>query len=259
MPIFKAGGKLVYYAHVPKCAGSALEVYVHERFGDMAMLDQSHTGQSLSDRWSRTSPQHIDVASLNRLFPAGFFDVVFTIVRHPVARMISAYHFQLEVEKLVPANTGFSEWLMDIEDRMSEERFLFDNHTLPMSDIVPDSADVFYLEHGLDALVPFFDTVVGNQDAPRAIPKVNERGAFKGAKDAAKAERAQPADADLDRIARMYARDFERFGYTLGEKLPAAEQPVLTPELIAARDRENARRASPVARLAQKVARKLNH
>lgn len=259
MPIFKAGENLVYYAHVPKCAGSALEVYVHERFGDIAMLDQAHTRQDPENRWSRTSPQHIDVASLGRLFPSGFFDVTFTIVRHPVARLISAYHFQLEVEELVPPETSFSEWLMDVEELMNEQPFLFDNHTLPMSDIVPENAHVFYLEHGLDALVHFFDTLAGSEKAPRAIPKVNERGAFKSTKQAAKVARAKPSDADLARIAKIYARDFERFGYSVETKMPAAEQPQLTPELIAARDREQARRARPIARLAQKIATKLNH
>jgi len=223
MPIFKAGGKLVYYAHVPKCAGSALEVYVHERFGSMALLDQAHTGQAPQDRWSRTSPQHIDTASLSRLFPLDFFDVVFTIVRHPVARLVSAYHFQLEVEKLVPPETGFSEWLLDIEERLSEERFVFDNHTLPMSNIVPEGAHVFHLEHGLDALVPFFDAIAGDEAPPRAIPK------------------------------------FERFGYQIGKKAPDTEAPELTSALITARDRENTRRARPIAQLAQKISNRLNH
>jgi hypothetical protein len=94
MPIFKAGGKLVYYAHVPKCGGSAVGWYLTERFGPIAFEDRNHTRHDAKTQWSRTSPQHIDRVSLGRLFPEGFFDAAFTIVRHPVARLVSAYHFQ---------------------------------------------------------------------------------------------------------------------------------------------------------------------
>ena len=168
MPIFKAGGKLVLYAHVPKCGGSAVAWYLAQRFGPIAFHDNFHTRHDPRTLWSKTSPQHIDRGSLARLFPDGFFDAAFTIVRHPVARLVSAYHFQLEVEKSVPLTTGFSEWLEDLAELRSENPFAFDNHVRPMTEIVPDGATVFHMEHGLDALVPWFDALTGAASAPRA-------------------------------------------------------------------------------------------
>lgn len=251
MPIFKAGHKLVYYAHVPKCAGSSLEDYVHERFGEMAFLDKTYMSRPASERWSNTSPQHIDTKSLYKFVESSFFDHIFTVVRHPVARIVSAYHFQLEVEKLVPQSTGFGEWLLDIEERLAEAPFAFDNHVLPMSQIVPDGADVFYLEHGLDGLIPYFDGLAGNADGQRAIGRTNERKAEKGA-------RAKPTDKDLALIKKLYREDFDRFGYTLEDRAPKAAVPVISPDALAARDRTLARQARPIAKLATRIARRLN-
>lgn len=251
MPIFRADQKLVYYAHVPKCAGSSLEEYVHERFGGMAFLDQTYMSRPPVERWSKTSPQHIDIKSLYKFIKPSFFDHIFTIVRHPVGRLVSAYHFQLEVERLVPESTGFSEWLLDIEERMAEEPFLFDNHVLPMAQIVPHEATVFHLEHGLDALIPYFDALAGNAEGARAIGRTNERKADKGM-------RATPSNSDLALIEKIYAEDFERFGYDIADSTPKAAAPELSVEVLADRDRTLARQARPIAKFAMRVARRLN-
>lgn len=251
MPIFRANQKLVYYAHVPKCAGSSLEDYIHERFGEMALLDGSYMSRSAAERWSKTSPQHIDTKSLSKFVKPEFFDHIFTVVRHPVARIVSAYHFQLEVERLVPQGTGFGEWLLDIEERMAEEPFLFDNHVLPMSKIVPQGADVFHLEHGLDGLIPYFDGLAGNSDGARALGRTNERKGDKGS-------RVIPTDKDLALITRLYGEDFERFGYSVEERKPLAKAPEMSAEVLAARDRTLARQARPIAKLAMRIARRLN-
>ena len=108
MPIFRANDKLALYAHVPKCGGSAVSWYLTERFGLLAFHDNQFTRHDPRGVWSRTSPQHIDRVSLGRLFPEGFFDACFTIVRHPVDRIVSAYHFQLEVENCIPGNLPFT-------------------------------------------------------------------------------------------------------------------------------------------------------
>jgi len=251
MPLFKADGKLIFYAHVPKCAGSSVQWYLHERFGDLAFSDSTHTAQPPARRWSRTSPQHIDRASLSRLFPDGFFDAMFTIVRHPVARLVSAYHFQRDVEKLVPATLEFSDWLADVEERLIEDPFSFDNHVRPMTEMVPEGAEVFHVEHGLDCLVDWFDALTGRQAGPRALLRVNEQGAHGGGSMA----KAEPSATDLTCIARVYAADFDRFGYVLQDKAPLRPAPVMTPERLAERAAAQAALNSPAARLRRKLAR----
>jgi len=84
MPFFKAKSKLVYYAHVPKCGGSAVEHFIEARAGKLAFVDQKYMSQPEAMRWSKTSPQHINVDALSRIIPLEFFDAAFTIVRHPM-------------------------------------------------------------------------------------------------------------------------------------------------------------------------------
>lgn len=234
MPIIRAGTRLVFYAHVPKCGGSAVQDYLHARFGSLAFEDRQHLAQPETHRWTATSPQHVDVASLNRLFPEGFFDAAFTIVRHPVARLVSAYHFQLEVERTIAPETGFSAWLDHIAQARETTPFAYDNHIRPMTELVPDGAQVFHLEHGLDALVPWLDMITGDNVGPRAVGRSNERGAHGGGGGA----RVVPTPEDLARIEALHGADLTRFGYEIDSRAPLSPAPVLSPKAIAARDAE---------------------
>jgi len=253
MPIFRADEKLILYAHVPKCGGSAVSWYLKNRFGPIAFNDSNFTAQPAARRWSRTSPQHIDRESLSRLFPDGFFDAAFTIVRHPVSRIVSAYHFQLEQEKSFSEHFRFSDWLADLDEMRAENPFVFDNHVRAMDEIVPEGAHVFHMEHGLDQLVPWFDALTGQRADPRAVPRINEKGSHSGQRSA----KVVPTDADLELIGRIYQKDFERFGYRLGESAPLAPPPELAPEILAERDQALQELQSPVRRLRRKFNRTL--
>lgn len=212
MPIVKHRGTLIYYAHVPKCAGSAVNRYLAQRFGPVAMQDERFQARPVRERWTRSSPQHVDRRALGVLFPEGFFDAVFTIVRHPVTRIVSVYEFQREVERTIPDGVGFSDWLVELPEVLAAEPFALDNHARPMDDIVPDGAEVFRLEDGLDGLVAWLDAVSGSSEGPRAIAPANRRSDRRGA-----GEPVVPSQGDLTQISQIYARDFERFGYEVEE------------------------------------------
>lgn len=214
MPIARHDGTLIYYAHVPKCAGSSVEAYLEQRFGALAFVDHRYARQQAGRRWTATSPQHVDVAALSRLFPGNFFDHSFAVVRHPVARIVSAYRFQRDIERTIPQHIGFSDWLSGLPDDLEERPFVHDNHVRPMVSLVPDSATIFHLEHGLEALVPWLDEVCGRSNGPRTIPHVNEARNQKS-------RAVEPTDTDRALIADIYAADFERFGYRLESRLPA--------------------------------------
>lgn len=256
MPIFKAGPKLVFYAHVPKCGGSSVFRYLRERFGKIAFYDSRYFSHPKEARWSRTSPQHIDLHSLSRLFPSSFFDASFTIIRHPVSRLVSAYHYQMEHESQIPSGTGFSEWLTDLPDLLAEAPFSYDNHVRPMVDLVPQDAKIFYLEHGLEALVPWFDALTGSAEGPRALPRVNSRGSY-GRRAAPRPARASvtPTEWDIARIAELYADDFERFGYRIDSRSPVAPAPEVPPEIRAAQAAGTRRR--PMAALSRRLRRRI--
>jgi len=209
MPIIRINQKLVYFAHVPRCAGTAVEAYLRQRFGPLAFLDPRHREGSPEDRWTRTSPQYVDRDTLGRLFPPGFFDHSFAVVRHPSDRLRSVYRFQKYIENRIPLKLGFTEWLTTLPVPFET----FDNHTRPMSDLVPEDAVVFRLEDGLDAVVSWLDEVAGNNDAPRRIEQRNDVD-----------QRLQhlkqpvPEVPDLPEMAailQFFEADFDRFGYTI--------------------------------------------
>ncbi len=68
MPIIRADSKLIFFAHVPKCGGSAVQTYLNNRFGPLAFEDRRFLSVPERKRWSKTSPQHVDVETLNRMF-----------------------------------------------------------------------------------------------------------------------------------------------------------------------------------------------
>ena len=245
MPIVKASSKLIFYAHVPKCGGSSVERYLEARFGAVGFEDPRHSMEPAPQPWSKTSPQHVDKFALRRLFPVSFFDAYFTIVRHPMSRIVSAFHFQQEVESKVSGNVAFSDWLAELEDQMAEDNYIFDNHVRPMNDMVPDGAKVFHLEHGLDALVPYLDDIAGNKDGPRAVGHTNKRGAYRKSG----SDKVVPSSADEKIVSRLYAEDFHRFGYVMGNKKPLADPPFLPPEYIAARDAQPANNGDRLERV----------
>lgn len=254
MPMVKAGTQLIFYAHVPKCGGSSVSKYLSDRFGPVAFNDKRHLRYDPQSQWTRSSPQHLDAKNLARLFPPGFLDAVFTIVRHPVGRLISAYHFQLEYEGRIPSQGGFSDWLAELPGRLAEDPFIYDNHFRPMSDFVPKGAKVFHLEHGLDALVPWFDEMTGTQAPPRAIPVTNKRGRSIGRR---APPLVTPTDREVEQIIKLYAEDFRRFGYEADSRMPLAPPPVLSAELVSQRDAERAERARRSRRSVRRMVRKI--
>ena len=254
MPIARIGRKLVFFAHIPKCAGSSIENYLRDRFGRLALLDRQYLSQEPHARWSRTSPQHVDWVSLMRMFPADFFDEVFTVVRHPVSRAVSAYRFQAEVENTVPKGMGFAEWLRAEAEMWQTDPHRSDNHSRPQSDFLPPVGDrpctVFHLEHGLDAVIPYLDDLAGNDAGPRAMGH------------ALKAETSGPgqmvpSEDEIALIADLYAADFARFGYAPDQKRPLAPPPDLSPEFAARNAVARAKANKPINRLVTRIRRRI--
>ncbi|SMY09317.1 sulfotransferase family 2 domain-containing protein [Flavimaricola marinus] len=213
MPLIKANGKLVYFAHVPKCAGTAVARYIEARFGPPAFSDRQFLSVEEPLRWTRSSPQHVTRDALERLFPPGFFDASFAIVRHPVERLASVFLFQREKEGTIPPELGFSDWLHRIAADRDRDPFAYDNHTRPMTDFVPDDAVLFRVEDGLEKLEAWMDATFGAQTAedPVRIPRVNTR--YRRLKDGPPVPPFAITAADRALVADLFAMDFDRFGY----------------------------------------------
>lgn len=253
MPVFRVNGKICFFAHVPKCAGSSVENYIKDRFGHIGMKDGHFNMRDQRLNWSKSSPQHIDLTSLQFILPLAMIDQAFAIVRHPVQRMVSAYRFQAGTEKARAANAPFDEWLVEQIRLSAENPFHLDNHIRPQSDFIPEGAMIFHLEHGLDAIVPYLDELAGNTDGPRVVEHTN--------KSHASPDRGHVADVvgqkGMALLREHYAIDFDRFGYDPEDPMPRVARPSLSSDFIVARDREIARSKRLSARFVARIKRRL--
>jgi len=223
VPIIRIADKLVYFAHVPRAAGTAVERYLRARFGLLAFADSQYL--SLGDAaWTRSSPQHIPVAALERLFPQGFFDASFAVVRNPATRLRSVFLRQRDIEGALPPDTNFHDWLEGLPVNSAE----IDNHSLPMVDFIPEGAKIFHLEDGLQPVIEWLDALAGNRDGPREIAMVNSHEQRLHKAVAPGLAPPQLDDTAKALIAERYGADVVRFGYKAALEPEVKVQPQRT-------------------------------
>lgn len=213
MPIVTISAKLVYFAHVPRCGGTSVENYLRGRFGPLALLDRQFIADPVLRSWCRSSPQHIEAAVLDRLIPPAFFAARFAVVRHPADRIASVFRFQRDIEKTIDPATGFAEWLNGLDAQLAEDPFHLDNHLRPMSDLVPADARIFPLEDGMAPVIAWLDMLAGDERGPRKMPTANSHADRLAAQEADPLPAPDLTDEIRATIARLYEKDFDRFGY----------------------------------------------
>lgn len=213
MPLTFISGQLVQFAHVPRCGGTSVEKYLYARFGKLGFLDRQHNQIPSTERWSNTSPQHLEAAALDRLIPSEWVVHRFALVRHPEDRVISAFCFQRDIEGAIPHATDFHAWIADLPARCAADPHYLDNHLRPASELIPRGTTIFGLENGMEAVVTWLDGIDGTQRGPRRIEKFNAYAARLDhvKQDPGPLPEITPRAREI--IAEMYAADFERFDY----------------------------------------------
>ena len=216
MPIVRIKNKIIYFAHVPKCAGTSIERYLETRFGPVSFVDR--TWLNHKSNWNSTSPQHIETTDLDKLFNGHFFDEVFTVVRHPVDRFVSAYNHNMKMG-LLPRHwtpIGTLKKLRQLE-RSAHRRF--DNHFQLMSELVPERSKIFKSENGFSNLIAWFDDLAGKHDTHTQILRVNSGETIpnksnKLTKRIFQNEIKHPEIELRNMIFEIYQKDFSRFQYS---------------------------------------------
>ena len=213
MPLVRLpNGKLLYFAHVPKCAGTAVEHYLKSRFGALGLLDPGFGRRTPFEAWSLSPPQHMPELLRRELLPDTLFDGIFATIRHPAVRLRSIFLFQQKVENAVPATLRFDRWIDILPRALALDPYAMHGHLQPMIRYVPESAHVFRIEDGLDALVAWLDGHAEETDGPRRIATANVT-----------AERLRDTPPTIPpltapicaRIADLYQADYDRFGYDM--------------------------------------------
>ena len=225
MPLIRLpNAKMLYFTHVPKCAGTSVEDYLRDRFGLLGLLDRRFGKRSAPEAWTHSPPQHMPEAVRAELLPDTLFNGIFATVRHPATRLRSVSVFQRAVECSIPANTSFPVWVEALPRMLATDPYALHGHLRPMSETVPLDANVFRIEQGLADLIDWLDEIAGDAGGPRKIGRANitaerMRGTM---------QQVQLNKAVLGRIATIYAADYARFGYDLGPP-PSPRSPKTEP------------------------------
>jgi Sulfotransferase family len=209
MPIFRHNGEMHFFAHVPKCGGQSVEAYLQARFGTLAFLNNDYLAVPAAQRWTKSSPQHVDRAALAALIPDDWIASSFAVVRHPLARLVSVFNFlSIQHQAIAPGQTAEG-WFDQMLAGQNGDAFAIDNHFAAQSTLVPENATVFKLEDGLDQIVAHLDALTGQKSGPRTIKHLNKQLDAPG-----QDFDATPVSTGFrDRVATHFRADFDRFGY----------------------------------------------
>lgn len=211
MPSLSLPDKLIWFAHCPKAGGTSIEQFMVENWGDN--IGHLHWGWDLWWRgggWRNAnppnSPQHLVWADAIKCLDH-HPDIVFAVVRDPVARLASEHRWQRQGRRgtwlgKALAYLPFPLWIRLMLAVVRLNPYAFDNHLRPQAEFVPDTAHVFQLEHGLAPVVAWLTDIAQAKGVEKTIPRaIPTRG------------RDQITDADRALIAEAFAIDYDRFGY----------------------------------------------
>lgn len=199
MPLAHHDGKSIFFAHVPKTGGSSVEDYLISRFGPLSLIDVNKR-RGLRGTGLIVPATHLAAIDIAELVPHDLA-YSFAVVRDPMSRLMSEFRYQSGVSRM--SRLGFSTWLRIMLGAVTREPRLYENHIRPQSDLVPEDADVFRLEDGFDAMIAALDRVTGTERPDLIVPHINTR----------KKDPITISQEDAALIERVYAADYDRFGY----------------------------------------------
>lgn len=146
MPIYKKDGKAVLFVHIPKVGGTTIDHVFLSNGWIVAFQDGGGRPDTIL-RHLRCSLQHFHADLLQQVMRIDSFDAVFTVLRDPVDRLISEYHWR---RQHAPQITGdFEPWVNQVLTTYRKAPFVLDNHIRPQSQFVLPGAQVTAIESGL--------------------------------------------------------------------------------------------------------------
>ena len=148
MPIYSSPEQKlnILFLHVPKCGGGSIEKF----FRDNGFVEEFRCIDRRLLGLYRCSPQHWHRSILESVLKMDSFDYIFSIVRDPVARLVSEYKWRLAHPLAVD---GIDLWYERVRDLVSGDPYLFDNHLRAQVEFLVPSARIFRLEDSLQAVV----------------------------------------------------------------------------------------------------------
>lgn len=202
MPLYRYKAKMALFVHIPKTGGSTVEEVLKDAGAHQALKYHKRLG------YSNSTPQHMQWDVLRHWIPKDFYSFAFAMVRHPVARIVSEYHWRTRISKrTLPA---FDPWVNKHFDLFVEQPYILDNHIRPQAEFVGPPVRIFRLEDGLE---PPIRAAFEHLQLGGGTPAIHHARK-------SEAETLEVTPATLARIKTFYAGDYETFGYDLEAPLP---------------------------------------
>lgn len=159
MPVFRIGGKLVLFIHIPKAAGTSIEAMLglHPQCSSVHCLE---TGtDNAFNAAAFCSPQHFHAELLKTIFNIRQFDFVFTVIRDPLCRLLSEHTMRIQRKDI--ADQSFDLWYAIAREQRLENPYVYDNHLRPASEFILDCCHVFDLGDGLSNIWQQVAKIIG--------------------------------------------------------------------------------------------------
>ncbi len=201
MPYIESQGKKLLFIHIPKTGGTSIEKAM-SKVGNLCF--SSHAIPMAL----KVPPEHFTWSDCAALFPQGYFDYSFTVIRNPYDRIESEYRMRaiLNSQGLWGASPRFSIWLANSIQQSGRDRQMLANHFRPQADFLGSGVHVFRYEDGLEKIVNH----VGQQTGMSLV--LPEERHLSGAK-FGKTIHWEAQDIHL--VNEFYRSDFERLGYEM--------------------------------------------
>ena len=208
--IHKNNRASVLFVHIPKCGGGSIEQYLRQSNFKQYLYQARPAG------FLRCSAQHMHMDLLEQFIDLNYFDAIFSVVRNPVARIISEYKWRI---KSPYAKHGIDHWYTKTRDIYNKNPFAFDNHLRPMNAFVRDNSKIFKLEEDMPLIAPWLR---------QKLPSVSTfQPEIRNQKDNLHQQRvatnpklirlynlATPSEETIAHILNDYREDFKRFNYS---------------------------------------------
>ncbi len=200
MPIANTPKGPVLFVHVPKTGGSSVEDYLARRFGQLWLDEADYHDRRDNKPDIIQSIAHLSARDLAALLPPNLV-YSFAVVRDPLKRLQSEYRFQRGIS--TASRLDFSTWARAMIFAASTDPRIYENHIRPQSQMVPENAEAFRLEDGLDRAIKQVDAHAGAPETPVEMQHLLKTESVP----------IQVYADDVALISMYYSEDYQRFGY----------------------------------------------
>ncbi len=209
MPIFYKDSLKVLFVHIPKAAGSSVTSFFMRSGYELSYLDTGNLSSKLNKN-RLMSPQHMHSNPLREIFKLNTFDLIFSITRHPVERLLSEYKMRVgdmqNHKKFIPPSPD--EWIQNYFELFEKDNYILDNHLRPQYEFEVDNHVFFKIEDGLDKeWSKKISDLLGDKS-------LSEKPISTSNKSREPSQSLKVSKETLQLIKNFYKRDFVRFDYS---------------------------------------------